>query len=119
MAPDVGAMQLAECAGVGQAELAEEDAGSREGGGEHVVDHAAGPGHGALAVVEAQHQEREGELQAEAPGDGAPANVLRSVEPSQAAQQHGKNSQNSGESIQSVRSLKKQGSGIRGQGSET
>ena len=35
MAPELGAM-MAECAGVGQAELAKEDLGAGEGGGEHL-----------------------------------------------------------------------------------
>ena len=101
MAPELGAISLAECAGVGQAELAEQDLRSRKGGGEHAVDHAAGPGHDALAVVEAQHQEGERDLQAESPGDGAPANVPAVGRAKPCGQQHGQNSQDSGKSTQS------------------
>ena len=39
-----GWKQVAECAGIGQAELAEQHSGARKGGGEHVVDNVAGPG---------------------------------------------------------------------------
>ena len=70
-----GRDDLAESAGVGKAEFAEEDARSREGGRKHPGDDIARPRHGALAEVEAQDEEGEGDLQAEAPGDGAPANV--------------------------------------------
>ena len=68
-------MQLAEGAGVGQPEFAEQHPGPGKGGRQHVGDHAAGPRHGALAVIEAQHQEGEGDLQAQSPGNGAPADV--------------------------------------------
>ena len=61
---------------VGQAQLRRRGPGAGIGGGEHGVDHAAGPGHGALAVVEAQDEEGEDNLQAESPGDGAPADTL-------------------------------------------
>ena len=84
------------------------------GGGEHGVDHAAGPGHGALAVVEAQHQEGEDQLQAESPGDGAPADAFAVGRAQPGRQQHGENSQHSGKSIQGEL-LKKQWSVNSGQ----
>ena len=49
------------------------------------VDHAAGPGHGALAVVEAQHQEGEGHCRPSPQATVRQRMRLRSVEPSQAA----------------------------------
>jgi hypothetical protein len=53
--------------------------------GEHVVDHAAGPGHGALAVVEAQHEEGEVNCRPRPQATVRQRMRLRLVEPSQAA----------------------------------
>ena len=68
--------QIAEGSGVGKAELAKQNPGSSEGRREHGSDYAASPSHELLSVVEAQHEEGEGKLQAKAPGDGAPADTF-------------------------------------------
>ena len=90
-----GSNHFAESAGVGQAQFAEQNARSREGSRKHVGDDVAGPGHGALAKVEAQHKKRKRELQAQAPRDGAPANAaaVRGTQPGRS--QHGENSEQS------------------------
>jgi hypothetical protein len=98
----VGRQKIAEGSGVGKAELAEQDSGAGEGGREHVVDYAAGPGHRALSVVEAQHQKGKRDLQAESPGDGAPADAFAISRAEPGCQQHGQNSQHSDVSIQEV-----------------
>jgi hypothetical protein len=81
-------------------ELTKQHPRSGEGGREHVGDHAAGPTHEHLPVVEAQHNECEGELQAEAPGDGPPADMLAVGRAQPRSQQHSQNSQHSRESSQ-------------------
>ncbi len=85
---------------VGRAQRAEEHLGASLGGTQHVLDHVACPGHRALTVVEAQHEKREEELQAQSPGHGAPADVpaIRRTEPCRA--QHGEYPQYSSKSAQ-------------------
>ena len=63
-------------------------------------DDVAGPCHDALAEIEAQNKERKGNLQAEAPGDGAPANVaaVRGTQPGSG--EHSENSEQSGKASQ-------------------
>ena len=62
--------------------------------------------HNLLPVAEAQHQEGKADLQAQAPGNGAPANAPAIGRKQPRRQKNGQNSQNSGESIQEGRSLK-------------
>ena len=56
--------------------------------------------HDALPEVEAQHQERERDLQAETPGNGAPANVAAVGRAQPGGGKHGENSQHSRKSTQ-------------------
>ena len=111
MAPGCsGAMQIAECAGVGQAELAEQNLRAGKGGGEHVGDHAAGPGHGALADSRSAAPGRRSVICRPRPQATVRQRMcLRSVEPSHAASKHGQNPQHAGESTQSGRLLRSSG----------
>jgi hypothetical protein len=101
MAPGSRRDQRAESSGIGKAELPEQNCGSSEGGGEHFVHHATRPRHGALPVVEAKHQEGEGNLQAQSPYDNrAPADVFAVCRAQPGCNEHGQNTKQSCESIQ-------------------
>ena len=84
----------------GEAELAEEDLGAGEGGGEHVLDDVAGPAHGVAAEVEAENEEGEEDLESESPGDGAPADGLAVGGAEVGSGEDGGDSQQTGETFQ-------------------
>ena len=64
------------------------------------------PAHGwPLAVSEAEDEEGEDDLQAESPGDGAPADALAVGGAEPGGEKDGENSQHSGESNQEVAPL--------------
>ncbi len=61
---------------LGVPRCAEENLGAGRGGGEHGIDHVAGPSHCVLPEGEAQHKKGEEKLQAQAPRHGAPTDVF-------------------------------------------
>jgi hypothetical protein len=92
--------ELAEVTTAGEAELAEDHLGAGEGAGEHLGDDIAGPGHEALSVIEAENEEGEGDLQAQAPGDGAPADAAAVSGTKPGGSNYRNDSKQSGETIQ-------------------